>query len=328
MTNPQEAPQEPSVWARPGSTSSAAQPAAPAEPPTTEIPPAYADGTGEPPDRLTIPPTAQPYSAVPPYARLPSQVMPASQKTGHRFIRRLIGDPLSITLILVIVLALLGIGLIGAELYVRKRVGDAVAAAVECEVKDTATVSLGPTPFLWQHLTGHYTGISIHTAGNQIRGGKGMKADITVNDVDLHGNAKSKGTIGALDATVAWTSDGIKETVGDAVPVVGGLIDSIKTDPSADTIRLSGPLGLGSITLKPRSTGGKLGLEVVKINAMGAPLPRESVQTALDVFTSRLTKAYPLGVRADSVYVTDDGVLGHFSARNAAIPASKCLAHI
>jgi LmeA-like phospholipid-binding len=270
--------------------------------------------TDEPPDQ----------PAPPPFGRPPSEVMAASAKTARRFF----GDPLSIVLILVIMIAFLGIGLLGAEFYARKRADNVVAAAAECEVQDKVEVSFGPTPVLLQRFAGHYTDISIHTAGNRIRGGKGMKADVAVNDVDLRGGAKSKGTIGAVDATIVWTSDGIKETVEDGVPSVSGLVDSITTDPAAGTIRLSGALGLGSVTLKPRIAGGGLSLEVVKVTAIGVTVPHETAQVALDTFTSQLMKHYPLGIRADSVQVTNDGVVGHFSARNTAIPANECFADI
>jgi hypothetical protein len=250
--------------------------------------------------------------------------MAASMKPRRRFLR----DPLLIILTLVIVVALLVASPIAAELYARKRAADVIAAAAQCELEDKVEVSLGPSPFLLQHFTGHYTDISIHTAGNQIRTGKGMRADITVNDVTLHGNAKSKGTIGAVDATIVWTSDAIKQTVADEVPFVSGLVNSITTSPAAGTIQLSGALGLGSITLKPQVADGGLSLQVVKVTAMGTTVPHEIAQTALDQLTSRLMQDYPLGVRADSVQVTNDGVVGYFSARNASIPANECFARV
>jgi hypothetical protein len=44
------------------------------------------------------------------------------------------------------------------------------------------------------------------------------------------------------------------------------------------------------------------------------------VQPALDAFANKLANSYPLGIHADSVQVTDSGVVGHFSTRNASIP--------
>jgi hypothetical protein len=240
-----------------------------------------------------------------------------------------LGDPLSIVLIAVIVVALIAAGLLGAELYARHRADSVVAAATECVVQDTASVSFGPTPFLLQHMTGHYTDISIHTAGNQIRAAKGMKADVNVNDVRLQGSANSKGTIGALDAAITWSSDGIKQTIQNAIPLFGSFVSGVQTNPNDGTIALQG--GLGSITAKPQIVNNGVSLQVVSLTGLGFMLPSESVQPALDAFTSQLTNNYPLGIHADSVQVTNTGVVGHFSTRNASIPQGNqdpCFANL
>jgi LmeA-like phospholipid-binding len=325
VTNPQGPPhQDPSIWARPGSQSPPSQPAPPAESPTTQL------AAHEPPVQpahQSFPTPALEFPAASPYEQPSSQDPTAPVKTKRRFL----GDPVSIILVLVIVAALAVAGLIGGELYARHIANNVVATATECVVQDQAKVSFGPSPFLLQHLTGHYRDISIHTAGHQIRDAKGMTADIYINDVDLHGSADSKGTIGALDATITWTSDGIKETLENGVPLVGGLINSVSTNTSAGTVEFTGVLGLGSVTVKPTVAGSGLSLQVVKVTAMGATLPHETAQSALDTFTSGLTKDYPLGIHADSVRVTNDGVVAHFSTRNASIPASQtdpCFAHV
>jgi hypothetical protein len=244
--------------------------------------------------------------------------------------RGFLRDPLSVILTFVIVVALLSAGLLGAEIYARKRANDIVAAAAECEVEDDVEVSIGvgPRPFLLQHFTGHYTDISIHTAGNQIRGGKGMKADVTLNNVTLRGDADSEGIIGAVDASITWTSDGIKETMQDEVPFGDLLIKSVTTNPDTGTIELSG--GLGSVTLKPRIAGSGVSLQIVKLTARNAVVSHKTAQRALAAVTAKLANNYPLGVRADSVQVTKAGVVAHFSARNAVIPIQTdlCFADI
>ena len=77
---------------------------------------------------------------------------------------------------------------------------------------------------------------------------------------------------------------------------------------------------MGSVTAKPEVVDNGLALEVVNVTGLGFTLPRETVQPALDVFTSQLTKNYPLGIHADSVQVTDSGVVSQFSTQNASIP--------
>ncbi|CAM4241077.1 DUF2993 domain-containing protein [Mycobacterium senriense] len=245
---------------------------------------------------------------------------PNDDATPGKKKRRFGRDPVSVLLIFIIVIALIIAGLIGAELYVRHVADSKVAQAVACEVKDQATASFGVTPLmLWQQATKHYTNISVQTAGNNIRDAKGMKLSININDVRLKDTGNSKGTLGSLDATIDWTSDGIKQSVQNAIPVLGPFVtNTVTTHPADGTIELKGMLD--NITAKPVVSGTGLQLQIVSFNALGFTMPKESVQSTLDDFTSNLTKNYPLGIHADSVQVTDKGVTSHFSTRNATIP--------
>jgi LmeA-like phospholipid-binding len=253
---------------------------------------------------------------------------PAPVKRKRRFLR----DPLSILLVCIIVFSLIIAGLIGAELYARHVANAKVAQAVACEVKDQATASFGVAPLLlWQLATQHFTNISVSTAGNQIRDAKGMKIAINIQNVQLKSTPTSKGTIGSLDATITWTSDGIKQSVQNAIPVLGPFVtNSVTTHPSDGTVELKGMLD--NITAKPVISGNGLQLQITSFNALGFTMPRESVQSTLDDFTSNLTKNYPLGIHTDNVQVTDTGVVSHFSTQNATIPAGDntdpCFANI
>jgi hypothetical protein len=296
-------------WARPANqVPPGQQPQAP-EPPTQQFPqPGQPAPQSYPPPQTYPPaPSADDGGAPPP-------------KSGS-FIGRLLRDPMSIVLVLVIVVALVAAGVVGAELYARGRADDVVAKAVSCVVQDSAKVSFGASPFLLQHITGHYGNISISTAGNQIRDAKGMKADITIDDVRLEDKGNTKGTIGALDATINWTSEGIKETIQNSIPLVGSFVTSVSANPSDGTIELNA--ALGDIITKPQVVDGGISLQVQELTGLGFTLPREAVQPALDAFSSQLTKNYPLGIHADSVTVTDSGVTAKFSTRNATMPAGQ-----
>jgi len=237
-------------------------------------------------------------------------------------VTNLFRDPLSIVLVVVIVLALAAAGLLGGELYARSRADDVIAAAAQCVVQDNASVSFGALPpFLWQHMTGHYTNIHFETAGNQIRQAKGMKVNVVINDVRLEDSANASGSIGSLVANVTWSSQGIKDTIADSIPLVGAFVTGVTTNPSAGTIELQG--ALGSITAKPAVVDNGISLQVTELTGLGFTLPRETVQPALDAFTNQLTKNYPLGIKADSVQVTDSGVVSQFSTQNATIPKGQ-----
>ena len=86
---------------------------------------------------------------------------------------------------------------------------------------------------------------------------------------------------------------------------MGSLVTGVSTDPAAGTVVLEA--GSNSLTAKPVVTDGDLNLEVLDVNG---PLPKDAVQTALNALTKKLNDNYPLGIHADSVKVTDTGVVG------------------
>jgi uncharacterized membrane protein len=344
VTNPQGPPDEgPSTWARPGNQGPFGRP--PTERPTERIstggpgqaPPPPTAGQAQPTERLGA---ASPGMQRPGYAHTPTPpagptaqpTAPPDQLAPAKRKRRFLRDPLSILLVCIIVLSLIIAGLIGAEVYVRHVANTKIAQATACEVKDQATASFGMTPLmLWQQMTKHYTNISIQTAGNNLKDAKGMKLTMNIRDVRLNKTATSKGTIGSVDATITWTTEGIKETVQNAIPVLGPFVtQKVTTSPADGTIDLKGMLD--NITAKPAVSGNGLELQIVSFNALGFKLPKESVQSTLDDYTSNLTKNFPLGMKADSVQVTKDGVTSHFSAQNTTIPAGNsndpCFANI
>jgi hypothetical protein len=288
-------------WARPANQG-------PPVPPPPQFP------QGPPPGQPAPPPGAPPQKD--------------SSQPGK--IKNLFRDPLSIVLVVVIVIALVAAGLLAGELYARSRADSVVAKATECVTQDSASVSFGALPpFLMQHISGHYTNIHIETAGNQIRQAKGMKVNVVIKDVRLEDTATSGGSIGSLVANVTWSSQGIKETIQNAIPLVGSFVTGVTTNPSAGTIELQG--ALGNITAKPAVVDNGISLQVTELTGLGFALPRETVQPALDAFSAQLTKNYPLGIHADSVQVTDTGVVSQFSTQNASIPKQNedpCFANL
>jgi hypothetical protein len=191
-----------------------------------------------------MPPPGQPGYGPPPGGPPP---------TGSKPSRISLRGPLSIVLIAVIVVSLVAGGLLAAELYARDTANSRVAASAECVVGDKVTVSFGLKPLLLQHMTSDYGPISIITAGNQIRGAKGMKAEVEIDNVHLDGNDESKGTIGVLDAAVTWPSNGVTRSVQDAIPLLRSFVSGARTHPSDGTIELRGALG-SSIIVKRRSS--------------------------------------------------------------------------
>ena len=267
-----------------------------------------------------VPPVPPPPPQFPQGAPAGQQAPPPQQDSSLLDkVKDLFRDPLSIVLAVVIVIALVAAGLLAGELYARSRADDVVAAAAQCVVQDSASVSFDALPpFLWQHMTGHYTNIHFETAGNQIRQAKGMKVNVAIKDVRLGDTANSGGTIGSLVANVTWSTQGIKDTIQNAIPLVGSFVTGVTTNPSAGTVELQG--ALGSITTKPTVANDGISLPVTELTGLGFTLPRETVQPALDAFTDQFTKGYPLGIHATGVQVTETGVVAQFSTQNASMP--------
>lgn len=269
-------------------------------------------------------PWARPADEVPPPPPAPHEPAtdgPAAPQAEPRSrFQRLLRDPLSIVLVVVIVLALAVAGIVGTELVARRIADSTVTRITSCVVQDSVDVSFGPRPIVLQYLSDNYNNITVTTGGERIREAEGMKAEIIINDVQVTNNPAAPGTVGALDAKITWSADGIKRTIQNAVPLIGSFVNGVTTNPSDGTIELQGMLG--SIVTKPEVRNNELTLTVESLTGLGFVLPRETVQPALDAFLKQLTENYPLGIKADSVEVTDSGVIAKFFTRNATMPAS------
>jgi hypothetical protein len=315
----------------------------PGRPPQQPAPPPNRPPQQPNPPQHALPPNPRPQQPGPPppahenlTTRIsiptppPGAAHPADESGGRGFF----ANRTSLLLILLIV-ALVVIAIpIGGELYARHVASTKVANAVQCEVQDSAKVSFSPAPpVLWQYLSKNYSDITVQTGGNQIRQAKGMTVKFDVRDIKLNNTANSQGTIGSINGTVAWSSDGIKQSIQDAIPVLGKLVTGdVTTDPAAGTVTLKGTFE--SATVKPHIVNNGLSLQVVSLTALGSNMSTQSVQQHLDDLTSKATQNYPLGLHADSVKVTDRGVEATFSSSNATIPASSggspdpCLANL
>jgi hypothetical protein len=318
------------------------QPGRPQQPSARDVPRPQqpARPPGRPPQQPGLPPNPRPKQPGPPphsHEQLTTRISiptpppppadtPATPKRGF------FANRTSLLLILLIVLLIVVAVPIGAELYTRHVASSKVASAVQCEVQDSASVSFSPAPpVLWQYLTKHYTDISVQTGGNQVRKAKGMKVTFDAHDIKLSNANNSQGTIGSLTGTVSWSSDGIKQSIQDAVPVLGAFVSSgVTTNPSDGTIQLKGVLD--SATLKPQIVNNGLSLQVVDVTALGAKVSTDTAQKYLNNLMSAATRNYPLGLHADSISVTDSGVQATFSTSNATIPSGgsqdPCVANL
>lgn len=264
-----------------------------------------------PPPLSEQPPTLQSPVAPPPIDPPPSDAppQPAEPKKGR--------DYRSLVLIAVIVVAVFVAAVLGIELYARQRTSSEVNAATSCLIQDGATASFGPMPLVVQYLGNHIDKLTIKTAGNQIAQAKKMSVAITVRDISLNKTADSLGTIGRLDVEVSWPTAGITESARDLVPgMLGSLVGDATTNESTGEITLSAAGGLAQITTKPVIKDGLVTLQSENVSAF-IGLPREIIQPALDTFSKGLVGGqYPMGLKAQEVKVTNDGITVKLSSTN------------
>ncbi|OBG21659.1 hypothetical protein A5768_26385 [Mycolicibacterium fortuitum] len=251
------------------------------------------------------------YPQAPPTAGPPPESPPADPRQRGRGFR--VG--MVCLLVLVVVLA----GLIGAEFYARHRAASVIEETLKCSLGDTATTSLTVMPpFLWQHITGTYAAIDIQTAGHNIRQAQGMQLQAAIRGLQQQDNTA---TIKSVDARLTWSSDGIKQTVKSAIPLLGSLITDVRANPDDDTLKLSSLLA--ALTVRPRATAdGGLTLDIVDATGPGVGEASE-LQPVLDAYLARQTSNLPLGVKAQNVEVTGDGVVAQFAAHDATVPTGN-----
>ena len=230
--------------------------------------------------------------------------------------------PTSILLIAVIAVALACAPLLAGELCMRYSLHAMFKAMVKCMVEDDANVSITTAPpLLIQAVNGHYTDITIATAGNQVRSAKGMRIVVDIKDLRLAGNHASEATIGSLNATMQWSDNGMEQTARQAFPLLGGFFSGVSTDPSTGTIALESELG--TVTAQPTLAGGSVHLQIKSLTAPGLALPTYGLQSVLDSFAADVKKELPTGLRADDLKITNSGVAAHFSASNVSIRATE-----
>lgn len=289
-------------------------------------------------EQLNVPYRGEPQGGYPPPpippAGAPGQPAAPPGEPAPAPTKRRLRKPLIILLICAIIFAVALVGLVGAEFYARNQAESKLAGAVACQAKDQATVTFGAfPPVLWQVINKDFTNISVQTAGNQLGSAKGMKADISVQDVNLNKTANSSGTLGALDGTVTWSSEGIKETVAQKISEFS--VKDVTPNPNDGTLQLKGTLI--TVVIKPQVSNGKLSVQIVSVTVgkgfLSFPLgkEKEKAQSKVDDMTDKLSNNAPLGIHVDSVQVTDSGVTAHFSTHNATLPASgqnACFANL
>ncbi|GAA1481113.1 DUF2993 domain-containing protein [Gordonia sinesedis] len=231
----------------------------------------------------------------------------------------------TIALVSVGIVLLLIIGLIGSELYLRKRATDCLEQQFSALTGTSTDVSLSRQPVLWQSLRDEYPFVQIDTDDSQpdamrlhARGeGIGQSGeDLTVQSLTASGYLPfSRVTQMSAEAGGSGTggTDNGNGTGGTGV-VPNATIGSMTGNPADGTVEVETsvqvaifPIPVG-VTIKPVVDNGKVRFEVVKANALIFGIPNDYAQQVVDGVTKSMFGPLFDQTQVTDLTVTDGGV--------------------
>ncbi|MFC4126056.1 LmeA family phospholipid-binding protein [Nocardia rhizosphaerae] len=211
----------------------------------------------------------------------------------------------TLVIALAVVAVLLVAGVVGTEAYARQQISRCISTSFEQEMGSGIDVSFGPKPMLLTYLDGKVGSVTIDSEDNKFGPAIGMVVHAKFSDIELVDHGRGGGTIGSSEAEVTWSNDGIGQTLG-------GMVSGVRSSASSGVLTLDVLGGLAQLQVQPMVRDGNVTVETKSAQLLGIGLPTDLVQGIVETFTQSL-QSYPLGLRAQEVRVTDDGVLVQLS---------------
>lgn len=215
---------------------------------------------------------------------------------------------------LAVVAVLFVAAVVGTEAYARHQISRCISSQFEREMGSSIDVSFGPKPMLITYLDGKVGSVTIDSEDNKFGPAVGMVVHATFEDIELVDQGRGGGTIGSSSAEVTWDNDGIRQTLGT-------MVSGVSSSASTDTITLDVLGGLAQLQVQPTARNGNVEVETTSAQLLGIGLPTDLVQGIVETFSQSL-QSYPLGLRAQQVEVTDDGVAVHLSGGRTPLESS------
>lgn len=204
---------------------------------------------------------------------------------------------------LVVVLVLLGAAVVGTEAYARHQVSRCISTQFEREMGSSIDVSFGPKPLLLTYIDGKVPSMTVDSEGNRFGPAEGMDVHATFRDVELADDGG--GTIGSSSADVTWSNEGISQTLA-------GMVSGVRSSGGTGTVTMDVLGGIAQLEVRPQVRGGEVDVQALSAQFLGMGLPTDLVQGIVDLFTQSL-QAFPLGLTADEITVTDEGIGVHLT---------------
>ncbi|MFD6455346.1 MULTISPECIES: LmeA family phospholipid-binding protein [unclassified Nocardia] len=217
----------------------------------------------------------------------------------------------SLVIALAVVAALLVAAIGGTEAYARHKISSCISGAFEQQMGSSIDVGFGPRPILLSYVDGKVGTITVDSEDNKFGPAVGMVVHAKFNDIELVDRGRGGGTIDSSTADVTWNNDGIRETLGT-------MVSGVSSSASTGVITLDVLGGLAQLEVQPMVRDGNVTVETKSAQILGIGLPTDLVQDIVETFTQSL-QSYPLGLRAQEVKVTDDGVSVHLSGGKTAL---------
>ncbi|MFD3743848.1 DUF2993 domain-containing protein [Nocardia sp. NPDC058633] len=221
--------------------------------------------------------------------------------------------PLVIALAVVAVLLVAAIG--GTEAYARHQISRCISGAFEQQMGSSIDVGFGPKPMLLSYVDGKVGSVTVDSEDNKFGPAIGMVVHAKFNNIELVDRGRGGGTIESSTADVTWNNDGIRQTLGT-------MVSGVRSSASTGVLTLDVLGGLAQLEVQPLVRDGNITVETKSAQFLGIGLPTDLVQGIVETFTQSL-QSYPLGLRAQEVEVTDDGVTVHLSGGKTALESAS-----
>ncbi|MFJ2393876.1 DUF2993 domain-containing protein [Streptomyces sp. NPDC087843] len=197
---------------------------------------------------------------------------------------------------------------VGGELLARAELQHRVRTATASRVPDgDLRIGLSSRPALLQLADRRLPFIEVDGAHARIGRIPDASFHARLEDVRLTGGGDRRAEVASARVTVLIPPSAVAALTAGS----GGLpVTGVRTDPHRDTLTLLfGQGGLGSVTVRPETAGGRVGMTVTSVEIMGRTAPDAVARRIRDAVAQRADpEAYPLGLRATSARVEEDGI--------------------
>ncbi|MFI5809546.1 DUF2993 domain-containing protein [Streptomyces sp. NPDC051643] len=210
---------------------------------------------------------------------------------------------------------------VGGELLARAELQHRIRSAMASRVPDgDLEIGLSSRPALLQLVDKRLPFVEVDGAHARIGRIQDASFHARLEGVRLTGGGAERAEVASARVTVLVPSSAVAGLAGDS----GGLpVTGVRTDPDRDTLTLLiGQGGLGSVTVRPETVGGRVGMTVTSVEIMGRPAPDAMARRIRDAVAQRADlEEYPLGLRATSARVEEDGIHVRLKSDGPATPS-------